>query len=99
MGVLAEGALPDHNIGQSVLGQWHYVVQPDMRIESINGISGDSVEMVAELKGADTVRLVIRRAEQEAAMRHHMRQHMAELATTAGTASSSQSPNGANQRG
>jgi hypothetical protein len=97
--VLAEGALPDHNASQSVLGRWHNVVLPDMRIESINGISGDSVEIVAELKRAGAVRLVIRRAEQEAAMRHQMRQHVAELATTAGTGSSSQSPNGASQRG
>lgn len=98
--VLADGALPDHNTGQLILGRCHYVVLPDMRIESVNGISGDSVEIVAELKRADAVRLVIRRAEQEAVMRHHMRQRVTEMATTAGTGSSSRhSPNGVSQRG
>jgi hypothetical protein len=61
--VLTDGSLPDHNAQQSSLGHWHQMVLPEMRIEKVNSVEGDSWEMTHELKRCANVTLQIRRAE------------------------------------
>lgn len=62
--VMEEGLLADHNKHQVALGNWHYVVLPDMRVEAANRATGDALRIAEELKRSPQVTLTIRRAEQ-----------------------------------
>uniref|UniRef100_A0A7S4R941 Uncharacterized protein n=1 Tax=Alexandrium monilatum TaxID=311494 RepID=A0A7S4R941_9DINO len=69
-----EGALHSHNAEQVDAGLWHFVVLPDMRIESINGVTGNVPKMVERLTGPDDeVTLVVRRGERAQARQKQLR--------------------------
>eukprot|EP00929_Paragymnodinium_shiwhaense_P073842 TRINITY_DN37726_c0_g1_i2.p1 TRINITY_DN37726_c0_g1~~TRINITY_DN37726_c0_g1_i2.p1 ORF type:complete len:861 (+),score=261.38 TRINITY_DN37726_c0_g1_i2:162-2744(+) len=62
--VLKSGLLSEYNEVQIAEGNWHLVVLADMRIEAVNDVTGDALKMTNELKGADSVLMSVRRAEQ-----------------------------------
>jgi len=62
--VTSQGALSNYNAHQMYLGKWHFVVLPEMRIDSVNDVAGDAHGITEELKRSDTVTLRIRRCEQ-----------------------------------
>jgi len=62
--ILEGGLVADHNKLQVALENWHYVVMPDMLVETANEASGDASAIANELKLIRSrVVLTIRRAE------------------------------------
>lgn len=61
--LLETGLVAEHNKHQVMMGNWHYVVMPNMFIEAVNGIEDDAEAIVEELKSAQTFVMTLRRAE------------------------------------
>lgn len=62
--IIEAGLLADHNKLQVDLRNWHYVVLPDMLVETANDVTGDATAIAEELKrNRKRVVLTIRRAE------------------------------------
>eukprot|EP00933_Yihiella_yeosuensis_P008309 TRINITY_DN113694_c0_g1_i1.p1 TRINITY_DN113694_c0_g1~~TRINITY_DN113694_c0_g1_i1.p1 ORF type:complete len:660 (-),score=159.18 TRINITY_DN113694_c0_g1_i1:169-2148(-) len=57
------GCMMDYNTQQVELGRYAFVVLPEMRIEAVNDVKGDSELISEELKNAAVVNLHIRRVE------------------------------------
>merc|ERR1712176_345783 len=53
--LLTDGALPEHNEQQALLGCWHRIVLPGMEIQAANCVRGDAMELASELARCETV--------------------------------------------
>ena len=61
--ILKVGALPSHNRTEAARDRYQFCVLPEMRIEAVNGISGNVSEMVEAMKTCEHVELHIRRED------------------------------------
>jgi hypothetical protein len=61
--ILPDGALPEWNKQQVNASRWHLAVLPDMMISTVSNVTGDSQQLVNELKTAEELTLYVQRGD------------------------------------